>query len=55
LTALEILLFVEDDFQRIRKKTIELDNVEKRKRFSHKRHDEKFQKFFEDCLKKENK
>jgi hypothetical protein len=55
LTAFEILLLVENDLQRIRKKAIELDNVERKKRFSHKRHDEKLQKFFEDCLKKENK
>jgi hypothetical protein len=55
LTAFEILLLVENDFQRIRKRAIELDNVEKEKRFSHKRYDEKLQKFFKDCLKKENK
>jgi hypothetical protein len=52
LTALKILFLVENDFQRIRKKTIEFDNVERERRFSHKRHDEKLQKFFENCLKK---
>jgi hypothetical protein len=45
LTAFEILLLVENDFQRIREKTIELDNVERKRRFSYKRHDEKLQKF----------
>jgi phage FluMu protein gp41 len=45
LIAFEILLLVENDFQRIRKKIIELDDVEKEEKFSHKRHDEKIQKF----------
>jgi hypothetical protein len=53
LTAFEILLLVENDLQRIRKKTIEFNDVEKEERFSHKRHDEKFEKNFEKCLKKE--
>jgi hypothetical protein len=45
LTAFEILLFVENDFQRIRKKAIEFDDVERKRKFSHKRHDEKLEKF----------
>jgi hypothetical protein len=45
LTTLEILLLVENDLQRIRKKIIELDDVEREKRFSHKQHEEKIQKF----------
>jgi hypothetical protein len=52
LTAFRILLFVENDLQRIREKAIEFDDVEKETRFSHKRHDEKVSKVFEDCLKK---
>jgi hypothetical protein len=46
LTAFEILLLVENDLQRIRKKTIELDDVEREEKFSHKRHDEKSFKSF---------
>jgi hypothetical protein len=45
LTALEILLLVENDLQRIRKRTIEFDDVERKRKSSHKRHDEKLQKF----------
>ncbi len=52
LTAFWILLFVENDLQRIQKNTIELDYVNKKNKFSHKRHDKKFQNVFEDCLKK---
>jgi hypothetical protein len=50
-----ILLLVENDLQRIRKKAIELDDVERKRRSSHKRHDEKASKVFENCLKKESK
>jgi hypothetical protein len=55
LTIFWILLFVENDLQRIRKKTIKFNDVEKEKRFSHKRHDEKLQKFLKIVWKKENK
>jgi hypothetical protein len=45
LTAFEIFLLVENDLQRIRKKAIEFDDVERKRRFSHRKHDEKLQKF----------
>jgi hypothetical protein len=47
LTAFRFRVLVEDDFEKLRSETIKLDHVEiSRRRISHKRHDESFEKEF---------
>ncbi len=56
MTTFRFRILVENDFEKLRQRTIKLDNVKiNRKRISHKRHHESFKKDFFEQTKKSTK